>query len=82
MSQFVHCFVAWNLHSLSEFDQLFRWKFTFRNHRKQQHKPVRTREPVKSQSLHNAPVLSEFDSRIVPAPVWMSPSWAVVATVH
>ena len=33
--QFVHCFVAGDLHSLGELDQLLDRKFTFSNHRKQ-----------------------------------------------
>ena len=75
-------FVTRNLHSLSEFDQFSRRKFVFSNHRKQQHKAVGAREPVKTQSLYDATVLSEFVLRIVLTSVWLSPSWAGVAMVH
>jgi hypothetical protein len=54
----------------------------FSNHRKQQHKPVGTREPVKSQSLYDATVLSEFVLWIVLTAVWLWPFRARVATVH
>src|ERR1700678_686653 len=40
MNQFVHCFVTRDLHSLGEFAHFLQRKFPFRNHRKQQHKPV------------------------------------------
>jgi hypothetical protein len=48
MNQLVRCFVTRDLHSLGKLDQFLQWKFPFSNHRKQQHKPVGTREPVKS----------------------------------
>jgi hypothetical protein len=82
MNQLVRCFVTRDLHSLGEFDLFPQRKFPFSNHRKQQHKPVGTREPVKSQPLYDAPVFSEFVSRIVPTSACLWRSCAGVATVH